>query len=81
MRELWKKQQRQAAISPCVLHYNQLWVRVAAYVSISAIASPADIEEPATTFHFPIVPTSIVGERAGIFTTYGGEVMECGVKE
>ena len=39
---------------------------VALSVSISAITSPLSTESPSLTNHFASVPSSIVGERAGI---------------
>jgi hypothetical protein len=38
-------------------------------VSITARESPAEKESPSATFHFEMVPDSIVGDRAGIPTT------------
>ena len=39
---------------------------VALSVSISAMMSPAATESPSRTFHLASVPSSMVGERAGI---------------
>jgi hypothetical protein len=38
-------------------------------VSTTARESPAEKESPSATFHFDMVPDSIVGERAGMPTT------------
>ena len=42
---------------------------VALSVSITASESPSEKDSPSATFHFEMVPDSIVGERAGMPTT------------
>ena len=44
---------------------------VALSVSISASRSPADTVSPSVTSHFASVPSSMVGERAGMRTSVG----------